>query len=429
MGSLSVSIDGCQAGEIVDGSDGRLLLIYNDDWRTHPSATPISLSIPLDQDRHPDSVIRPLLRGMLPDNAEVLTRWFRSYQVSPRRLLSLLAAVGKDCAGSIQFDQRELTDVSPCSHDGVVWLGQDEIAERLRLLRRDPCAWHIPNAICRFTLSGAQAKIALTHDPDLGCWHDPRGWAPTTHILKPAISGFDDHDLNEHLCLQAAGLIGISSASSWVDAFEGERVIVVARYDRVRGPDGQIMRIHQEDMCQALGLPPTSKYQSDGGPTPEDIIGLMRRAIRPAIVAEEDIARFVDALAFNWIIAGTDAHAKNYSLALSGSQVRLAPLYDVASALPYEDMYLPRLRMAMRIGGEYRLEAISGRHWRRFAEENSLDFDKVITRIDQLTTQAPEAFEKAAGAASVSEPGSELPGRLASLVAARAGQCRDALAR
>ncbi len=141
----------------------------------------------------------------------------------------------------------------------------------------------------------------------------------------------------------------------------------------------------------------------------------------------DNIGRFVDALAFNWIIAGTDAHAKNYSVLLAGPQVRLAPMYDVASALPYDDMYLPKLRMAMRIGGEYRIERIGGRHWRRFAVENGLDPDTTLARIDELAARTPTSLAKAAQAAAVQALESELPARLIERVSARASRCRTAL--
>src|SRR5205814_1903999 len=117
-----------------------------------------------------------------------------------------------------------------------------------------------------------------------------------------------------------------------------ERVIVVERYDRQRTTDGAVARIHQEDLCQALGVMPTAKYQNEGGPTPEDIVALLRHNVSPAAAAAESVDRFAGMLAFNWIIGGTDAHAKNYSVLLHGPQVRLAPAYDVASALVY-DMY------------------------------------------------------------------------------------------
>lgn len=100
-----------------------------------------------------------------------------------------------------------------------------------------------------------------------------------------------------------------------------------------------------------------------------------------------------------WIIAGTDAHAKNYSVLLAGDQVRLAPMYDVASALPYDDMYLPKLRLAMRIGGEYRAERIRGRHWRSFAVKDGLDPHAVLARVDDLARRTPAALEQAISAA------------------------------
>jgi serine/threonine-protein kinase HipA len=252
---------------------------------------------------------------------------------------------------------------------------------------------------------------------------------PTTHILKPAVVGFDEHDLNEHLCLETARLLGLPVAPSEIRAFGDERAIVLERYDRVRADGGSVRRIHQEDMCQALGIPPTAKYQNEGGPTPEQIVELLRRDVHPAGAAAESIGRLADALAFNWIIAGTDAHAKNYSVLLSGSQVRLAPLYDIASALPYDDMYLPKLRMAMRIGGEYRLEAISGRHWRRFAAATGLDPDTLIERIADLAADTPDALAAAENAPPVRALDSGLPARLLDRVATRARWCQQALER
>lgn len=281
----------------------------------------------------------------------------------------------------------------------------------------------------QFSLAGAQAKMALHFDPTSHRWGVPWGRVPTTHILKPAVQGLDQHDLNEHLCLSAAQLTGLRAAGSQVVSFGDQRAIVVERYDRTYRSDGQILRVHQEDMCQALGLAPTAKYQNEGGPTPERLIALMQHEILPAPTAAEDVLRFVEALVFNWIIAGTDAHAKNYSLLLSGSQVRLAPLYDIASALPYEDMYLPKLRMAMRVGREYKLESVCGRHWRRLAEVAGLDADNVVAKAKELIARVPKAFADARAVAAVEELGSRLPGQLSRMISARAAWCAKAMER
>ncbi|MGN9913369.1 HipA domain-containing protein [Phytohabitans sp. LJ34] len=239
-------------------------------------------------------------------------------------------------------------------------------------------------------------------------------------LMDGQIAGAVRQDRNGELTLtydaefEAARGLGLDAAASRIASFDGERVIVVDRYDRLPRADGAIRRLHQEDLCQALGIPPVIKYQSEGGPGPEQILGLLR--------SDSCRRRFVDALAFNWIIAGTDAHAKNYSLLLSGSEVRLAPLYDLASALPYDEMHAPKLRMAMRIGGEYRIAAIRARHWRRLAEGGGLDPDATVTRIDDLAARIPDAFKAAAHSA----PG-ELAERLCQRVTTHADRCRAAL--
>jgi serine/threonine-protein kinase HipA len=346
--------------------------------------------------------------------------------VSAGNPFALLRHVGEDCAGAAQFVRPERVDALMASKGDIQWLDEDQVAERLRLLRRDPTAWHTFDT-GQFSLAGAQAKTALHYDPNTGRWGEPQGATPTTHILKPAVTGLDDHDLNEHLCLRAADLLGLPAAPSYVGQFGSERVIVVERYDRLHHGDGTVLRIHQEAMCQALGRLPTIKYQNEGGPTPEQIITVLRENALPASAATNAVNRFVDALAYNWIIGGTDAHAKNYSVLLSGFQVRLARLYDVASALPYDDMYVPRLRMAMKTGGEYGLDAVHGRHWRRFAQANRLDPDETVARIDDLAARTPDAFTASAKDKAVRALKSHLPARLTDRVAARAAQCRKKL--
>ena len=151
----------------------------------------------------------------------------------------------------------------------------------------------------------------------------------STHILKPAIPGFEDQHINEHLCLAAAQNLNLVAASTAVKSFADQQVLVATRFDR---------RI--EDMCQALGVHPRQKYEHEGGPSAGNIIGLIRTATGRT-VADREVRRFVDALIFNWIIGGTDAHAKNYGFLHSGPQTRLAPLYGISSILPYDDSKQP----------------------------------------------------------------------------------------
>lgn len=184
--------------------------------------------------------------------------------------------------------------------------------------------------------------------------------------------------------------LGLIVPNSKVVRFQDEIAIVVERYDRMRA-GGRWVRIHQEDMCQALGLHPTRKYESDGGPGVQRIVELLReQSSRP----EEDVQSFVDAVAFNWLIAGTDAHAKNYSLLLGqNGVVRLAPLYDLASILPYPSVDMSKVKLAMKIGGEYRLRNIGLRHWQKLATELRLD---EATPIDRTKTMAQAMPDQAA---------------------------------
>ena len=302
---------------------------------------------------------------------------------------------------------------------GVTWLTEDDVAQRLAELRADQTAWLGRSFTGQFSLAGAQAKTALLFQD--GPWGLPSGSLPTTHILKPAVAVLDDHDLNEHLCLDAARRAGLLVVRTKVTRFGDESAIVVERYDR-QANGAAIIRIHQEDICQALGVTPSRKYQNEGGPDPAAIATLVRRVMR-AEVANDALQRFADALIWNWLIAGTDGHAKNYSLLLAGDQARLAPLYDIASALPY-GTHERELRLAMKIGGDYRV-FLYRNSWAEAARDLGLDADAVAGRVQELATLAPDAFADAAKSPAVETLKRNLPGRLVQLVADRAARCLD----
>ncbi len=151
-----------------------------------------------------------------------------------------------------------------------------------------------------------------------------------------------------------------------------------------------MVRVHQEDLCQALARPPQAKYQNEGGPSAAEVMAVIRAH---SSAARDDALRFVDALLFNWLILGTDAHAKNYSLLLGArGSVRLAPLYDLASVLPYpEQLPLRRVTLAMKVGGEYRARAITAQRWRTAAHELTQDADAVRARMSALAAALPDA--------------------------------------
>ena len=418
---LTVLLGDRVAGFVTRAASGKLTFAYDDAYRNQDEPTPLSLSMPAQIRTHPDRVVTPWMWGLLPDNDAVLARWARRFGVSPSSPFGLLASpVGQDCAGAVRFVAPDAVDATLKRPGRIQWLTEEDVAARLRDLRADATAWLGGDFTGRFSLAGAQAKTALYHDN--GRWGLPTGSAVTSHILKPAISGFDDHDLNEHLCLRAAALAGLAAVRSEVVSFGGETAIQIERYDRLRV--GRVLiRVHQEDACQALGVPPTAKYQSEGGPGPADIAALFRRTM-PARIADTAVSDFAAALVWNWVIAGTDAHAKNYSLLLSGSQVRLAPLYDVASALPY-GTHERKLRLAMKLGNDYRLHDQRRTTWTTLAAQLGLNHDLLVERSALLVASAPDAFAQAAH--PLHHLGGGLPTRLVDAVADRAKRCQTSL--
>jgi serine/threonine-protein kinase HipA len=382
-------------------------------------ATPLSVSMPVAVKEHTDAVVTPWLWGLLPDNADVLRIWARQFGTVASSPFALLGTpVGEDCAGGVQFATTSRVADLMAGVGSVHWLTEDDVADRLRLLRRDTASWLGANFTGQWSLAGAQAKMALRRDGNK--WGETSGSEPTTHILKPATI-LDDHELNEHLCLTAARHAGLTVARSEVLAFEDQAALVVERYDR-RVIDGRLRRVHQEDLAQACGVHPERKYQADGGPGVTQISEVFRRTM-PSTIADDAARRFADALAWNWIIGGTDAHAKNYSLLISGRDVRLAPLYDIASILPYPDVYVPKLKMAMKLGGRYDIRAHSRDTWVKVASELKLNADTVVDRVQELATVAPAAFWEAAAAPSLSTFVGAFSGRLCDAVADRAADC------
>ncbi len=383
---LIALLDGREVGT-VHYRDSRLSFTYSDTWRNDPNAYPLSLSMPLGSATHGHARIEAFLWGLLPDNDRVLQSWGKRFQVSPKNVFRLISHVGEDCAGAVQFvspERLETLIAEPAARE-IQWLTEEDVAERLRTLRADHAAWRAASDTGQFSLAGAQPKTALLFERKR--WGVPSGRIPTTHILKPPTGEWDGHAENEHFSLQLARALGLIVPNSSVVRFQDEIAIVVERYDRARA-GGRWVRIHQEDMCQALGLHPTRKYESDGGPGVQRIVELLREQ---SSSPEEDVQSFVDAIAFNWLIAGTDAHAKNYSLLLGqNGVVRLAPFYDLASILPYPSVDMSKVKLAMKVGGEYRLRNIGLRHWQKLAAASRLDDARLIDRIRAMAEAMPD---------------------------------------
>ncbi|MGH6890304.1 MAG: type II toxin-antitoxin system HipA family toxin [Rhizomicrobium sp.] len=420
---LVALLAGVEVGRVRTGARNRLTFVYNNKWRDAPNAYPISLSMPLAAKEHGPAAVEAFLWGLLPDNEFVLDRWARKFQVSARNVFALIGHVGEDCAGAVQFVAPDrVADIRSGEPDNIEWLTEKDIAERLRLLKEDHAAWRLPRDTGQFSLSGAQPKTALLFEK--GRWGIPSGRTPTTHILKPPTGQFDGHAENEHICLALARAVGLPAAHSRVARFDKEVAIVVERYDRQR-QGNDIIRVHQEDVCQALALLPTRKYQNEGGPGVGEIVELLRTH---SSERDTDVDTFIKAIALNWLIAGTDAHAKNYSLLISnGPRVRLAPLYDIASILPYDEFDLRKVKMAMTIGGEYKLHDTGIRQWVKLAREVRIDPDTLLGQLRGMAQRLPDDLSDARKQAREDKLNHPLIDRLLERLARRFADCNRGL--
>jgi serine/threonine-protein kinase HipA len=392
---LSVISEGKLVGRITSAAN-RLKFRYESSWTESRDAFPLSLSMPLVVEEHPHKAIDCFLRGLLPDNPQVLDQWGKRFHVSAKNPFKVIAHVGEDCAGALQFIPRSREEelLGNPGEEGIAWLSEDDLAQRIRLLLENPGMTRTGTDTGQFSLAGAQPKTALHLDPASGRWGVPSGRIPTTHILKPASGHYVGYAENEHFCLTLARELGMRAASSSVVHPGGQPVIVVGRYDRLVR-NGRFLRIHQEDFCQALSIPPDLKYQNDGGPSVKTAANLLRDNSSDA---NGDLTRFAAALAFNWLISGPDAHAKNYSLLIAaGSQVRLAPLYDLTSSLPYPAAISPhKAKLAMKIGSKYKIKDISRRHWESCARELGIPSPKLLEQIATMAELLPDAAIRAA---------------------------------
>ncbi|QOR71598.1 type II toxin-antitoxin system HipA family toxin [Ruania alkalisoli] len=412
---LTAYLDGTRVGWFERHAAG-VAFAFDDGWRRSARRLELSLSMLKSRREHRGDAPINFLWNLLPDNDAVLQRWGSRFGVSPRNPMALLTHVGLEAAGAVQLSEHD--DAILSAPAGAERISEQQLAEHIRSLRADPSNWLLPGHVGGyFSLAGAQSKFALTWTGR--SWAVPTGRSASTHIVKPGIYGLDQGDLNEHLTMRAASLLGLSVANSRVEQFDDERVVVVERYDRRRRADG-VVRLHQEDLAQALGVHPARKYQSEGGPGLMQIVDAIRQA--RGRDAGSSIAAIFDATLFNWAALGTDGHAKNYSLL--HDQVRgprLAPLYDLTTALPYPSLNDRRARLAMSYGKRYKVAEIRPRHILREARAIGIDEEEAVRRARHLVSGLAEAYSQAAGEVQLDDASRAF---VATLIDAAHARCR-----
>lgn len=390
MPDLVVVLTGQITGAITH-VDGKPRFTYFDGYASDLDATPLSLSMPLAVGRSYDHrVTAPWLSNLLPDDDQVRANWARELGVSPSSATALLERVGHDVAGAAQLAAPDEIETVLAPSGSLAAVTDHAVGERLRALLSRPSHWARTDE--GWSLAGAQSKFTATRTL-AGQWAWPRGNAPSTHIIKPGIGRYPAQALNEHLCLRALDGLGIVTVRTEFTSFAGVEAIVVERYDRLRLPDGTVVRLHQEDMCQALSVWPQNKYTPSGGPSAVDIGQLLSR-----VASQRDIDRFTDAVIAQYLLGAPDGHAKNYSVILDGEDVTLAPIYDVASILPYPREAGSSLdRTAMSIAGHNKFGDVTLKHVERFAKNTGTSPERLVARTREMAAQLPDAIADAAG--------------------------------
>lgn len=413
---LDVELYGAVIGAAVQDDFGRLSFTYDADYSSDASRPPLSLSMPVSRARFRGKNIVPFMWGLLPDSSEVRSRWAAEFGVSAENPFALLMHMGRDCAGGASF-----VPPGPATRtNGVQVLTDSNIGARLRDLRSETSEWAVSGE--KWSLAGAQSKFTLTRNRD-GEWAEVTGDAPSTHIIKPGIMDYQHQALVEHISMEAAGAVGLRVAKTEFREFDGEPALVVTRFDRRRARDGSIVRVHQEDFCQALAVYPRKKYEASGGPSAADIARLLRDV---ATDPEGDVWAFAQALVFNYLIGAPDAHAKNYSVVLAPSRVQLAPLYDVASALPYDALGDSEINQAaMSIGGRRVFGTVHGRHWDRLASGLKVNSGRLRDEVRRQAEAIPIAFFHELDSQGATDLSDRLMPRLQQLCASTATQLRD----
>jgi serine/threonine-protein kinase HipA len=378
--SLKVLLTDELIGELTQRVSGNYRFEYASEWQDNSRHIPLSRSIPLQQRRHGTRPIANFMWGLLPDNERILDKWAKRFHVSARNPFALLAAVGEDCPGAVQLVP---PDIELSGRENVKRLTRKELEARIIALKNDPGAGRLVQDTGQFSLAGVQAKTALYRIKN--SWGIPQGRTPTTHIFKPETGRIRHVASNEHFCLELARRLGLPAAISTVEVIADVPVVIVERYDRIRRSQS-VLRVHQEDMCQALGVNPFRKYQTEGGPTIKHIMALLLDSANPNV----DRDRFARAQALNFVIAGTDAHARNYSIVYApGGTFRLAPLYDVISDLPYA-ANRRESSLALGIDGHRLLKEIAPRHWEGMAADVGFEPERMLGHVRDIIARAPD---------------------------------------
>ena len=403
---LHVYQNGEVVGYLSKQPSGAVEFLYAEEWLSNKHAYPVSLSLPLREDTFKGAPVVAVFENLLPDSESLRSRVAEKIGADGTDAYSLLSQIGRDCVGALQFFPEDADiDFSDLHSIHGEAISDEEIETLLGNLARVPLGLDREHDF-RISIAGAQEKTALLfHDKK---WLRPFGTTPTTHILKTQIGKLDGIDLsnsveNEFYGLAVMEAFGLPVNKVKIITFGKTKSLVIERFDRTWTKDGTLLRIPQEDCCQALSIPPSRKYQNDmGRPTNEkqpsmvEILNLLKGSDQPA----EDQKAFLKAQIIFWLIGATDGHGKNFSIFLgAGGRFQLTPFYDVLTVQPYiKDLQVRHkdMKMAMSAGSNnhYRMDEIQGRHFVQTAARAGLPKYIAKDALEEIFENAAKAMQE-----------------------------------
>ena len=399
---LNVLINNRLVGRLEKEPGGAIAFQYDQSWLDWPPHFPISLSLPPRKATFRGERVVAVFDNLLPDNPTVRRLVAEKTGAQGTDSYSLLEQIGRDCVGAMQFlpDGKVIDAFQPIEGEPV---SDEEIEAILANLARAPLGIDTEQEF-RISVAGAQEKTALLFHE--GRWKRPIGTTPTTHIFKPQLGEIPTPwgmiDLsnsveNEHYCLKLLEGFGLQVAQTEIATFGARRVLVVERFDRRWRGDSQLLRLPQEDCCQALSIPSSRKYQNQHGPSAVDIMTLLQGSDEPL----RDQAAFFKSQIIFWLIGATDGHGKNFSVFIRpGGRFELTPFYDVLSAQPaFDARRIPhnKYKLAMSVGANrhYKILDVHGRHFVETAKEAGLGQAIIRQVLDEIRRDALPAAELA----------------------------------
>ena len=397
---LAVYLGENLVGYLMSTADKGVVFSY-DPIYLNAGLPPISLSLPLRADEFSAKQCLPFFEGLLPEG-DVKRRISDYLHISETSTLKLLQELGGECAGLVSIlpegednKTKNVYDFSSLNYDS---LSEKKLAEYIANINTRPLLK--AKEQLRLSLAGAQEKLPLTYVD--GKYYLPKNGAPSTHIVKPTGSGeLSSLAANEYICTKLAEYCGLPISKTELKRIDDVEFLLINRYDRICD-ENRFLRIHQEDMCQALGILSDRKYQNDGGPGIADIYKIIKEKTTIPLLETRNFLRYV---VFNLVIGNCDAHGKNYSLLFHDGAVRLAPIYDAVCTIVYPNL---TRKFSMKVGKHYEIMKINQDDFRLLAEEMGLKSKTVLDCYSDIAEKIGKAFDTLKEDLSLKEHGQTL---------------------